>query len=161
MTWLADALVTLWRKPSPGGLGSEWKPTASAEEIAAAWPDSLIPDDAVELWAVCRSARLYADTAYGQWGLVLLSPAASAARTALERAARPEDVTADDLVIGEFLGDLDLLILAPGERDERRVLVALPLDPRVEWYGVGSSLADFLVAYGEADGDKWWEAGAE
>ena len=77
MTWLADALVTLWRKPSPAGLDSEWEPPASVEEIAAAWPDSLIPDDAVELWAVCRSARLFVDTAFGQWGLVLLSPAAS------------------------------------------------------------------------------------
>lgn len=157
MTWLAEALVTLWAKPSPAGLASEWDLPASVEEIAAAWPDSLIPDDAVELWAVCRSARLYVDTAYGQWGLVLLSPAASATRTAAERAARPDDVTPDDLVIGEFLGDLDLLVISPAERGERRVLVALPLDPRAEWYAVGASLGDFLLAYAEADGAKWWE----
>jgi hypothetical protein len=63
-------------------------------------------------------------------------------------------------VIGEFLGDLDLLVLAPGERGDRRVLVALPLDPRADWYGVGASLGDFLVAYADADGDKWWERSA-
>ena len=95
--------------------------------------------------------------AYGQWGLVLLTPAASAARTTKERASRPDELAPDDVVVGEFLGDLDLLVLAPGERADRKVLVALPLDPRRDWHGVGATLGDFLAAFIDAGGDKWWE----
>ena len=34
-----------------------------------------------ELWASCRSGRLFEDVDYGQWGLVLLDPESSFART--------------------------------------------------------------------------------
>jgi hypothetical protein len=55
-------------------------------------------------------------------------------------------------VIGEFLGDLALLVLAPSEPGDRRVLVALPLDDRHDWYPVASSLAQFLENYLQLDG---------
>jgi hypothetical protein len=157
MSWLAEALVALWTRPSPAGLASHWEPAASVEEMATNWPDVTLPVDAIELWAVCRSARLYVDTADGQLGLALLSPVASAARTALERAARPDDLAPGDVVIGEFIGAEDLLVLAPSEAAERRVLVALPCDPRAEWYGVAESLGDFLIGFAERDGERWWE----
>jgi len=35
-------------------------------------------------------------------------------------------------VIGEFLGDQELLVLAPSEIDRGHVLVALPLDDRTD-----------------------------
>jgi hypothetical protein len=36
-------------------------------------------------------------------------------------------------------------------------MVALELDARDEWYGVGSSLREFFDRYLEAEGKKFWE----
>src|SRR5690606_20718304 len=45
---------------------------ASTEEIRDAWPDhESLPPDIIELWTAARSARLFADVDYGQWGLDL------------------------------------------------------------------------------------------
>ncbi len=48
-------------------------------------------------------------------------------------------------------------MFSPSEAGLHRVLVALPLDPRSEWFGAGKGLADFLDAYFEAGGRKYWE----
>jgi hypothetical protein len=88
---------------------------------------------------------------------VLLSPAESARRTAAVRAERPDDLRDDDVVIGEFLGDQELVVFAPSQRGERRVLIALPLDRRDDWYGAASGLAEFLTRYRESEGEKYWE----
>jgi hypothetical protein len=106
---------------------------------------------------VCREARLFEDVDYSQWGLVLLTPSTSAARTAQEREARPAELRSDDIVLGEFLGDQELLILAPSEMGRRRVLIALPLDSRADWFGAGSDLGSFLARYFENAGEKYWE----
>ncbi|MGH2557157.1 MAG: hypothetical protein ACRDHO_15805 [Actinomycetota bacterium] len=74
-----------------------------------------------------------------------------------ERETRPSDLKSDDVVLGEFLGDLDLLVLAPSEVGQRRILIALPLDNRAEWFGVGSTLGEFLARYFHGMGDKYWE----
>jgi hypothetical protein len=103
---------------------------------------------------------LFEDVDYGQWGLVLLSPTASARRTAEQRARRPDAYRSDDVVIGEFLGDLELLVMAPSEAGNRRILVALSLDDRHDWYPAGSSLAQFLEKYLRSHGDKYWESPA-
>ena len=89
--------------------------------------------------------------------LVLLDPEASARRTTHELSARPGDFRGDDVVIGEFLGDLELLVIAPSETSRRRILIALPLDPRDEWYRAASELGQFLESYFNARGDKYWE----
>lgn len=129
---------------------------ASSMEISAAW-DS-IPVEAADLWAECRQARFFEDTAFGQWGLVLLEPAASAERTATERAARPTEFQLDDVVIGTFLGDSEILVIAPSESGRRRIMVGLPLDGRADWFGVAADAAEFLSAYFDAGGNKFWEA---
>lgn len=72
-------------------------------------------------------------------------------------AQRPDAYRTDDFVIGEFLGDLDLLIMAPSEAGDRKVLVALPLDDRRDWYPAASSLAEFLEKYLQSSGMKYWE----
>ena len=164
MTNLHDVLAryVAWGEPHPVregedmALGNTLGPPASQPSIAQAWPDGVDPD-AAALWAATGEARLFEDVTYGQWGLHLLSPAASAARTARERTDRPDDIRPDDVVVGEFLGDQDLLILAPSESGDRRVLLALPLDKRDVWSGAAPSLADFLARYYDALGDKYWE----
>jgi hypothetical protein len=60
-------------------------------------------------------------------------------------------------VLGQFLGDQELLVLAPSETARRRVLIALPLDSRADWFGAAPSLGSFLAKYFDAVGDKYWE----
>jgi hypothetical protein len=124
--------------------------------VAAAWPAGVHPE-AVELWSLTARARLFEDADYGQWGLVLLDPAEAARRTAEQRAARPAQWRPDDVVIGEFLGDLELVVLAASEAGGRRVLIARPLDDRAEWPAAGGGLAAFVHGLLVHGGDKYWE----
>ncbi|MGH2681836.1 MAG: hypothetical protein ACRDIX_01225 [Actinomycetota bacterium] len=126
---------------------------ADADEIAEAWSDQELPPGAEDLWLTCRDADLFVDVDYGQWGLKLLSPTASAARSARERDARRADFREGDVIIGEFLGDQDLVVID----DSGRVLVALPLDGRADWPRPAVSLAEFLSDYVSANGAKYWE----
>jgi hypothetical protein len=153
-----------WRFPE-GGVGDNpfklacsVSDGASHEEIAAAWAGRQIDPQATQLWSDCREARLFVDTEYGQWGLHILAPQESADRTAAEIVDRPSDMRSDDVVIGEFLGDQELLVLAPSEPGDRALLIALPLDHRADWDGGGNSLSAFLGRYLEAQGEKFWEA---
>ena len=132
-----------------------WGP-ATPGEVREAWGDRELPDDALTLWRECRGARLFEDVDYGQWGLKLLSPQASRDRTGEDYLS--EDLLPDDIVIGEFIGDLDLVVLAPSEEGSRRVLIAGEIDTRPKWQGVGSDLAQFLEKYVDASGDKYWKA---
>jgi hypothetical protein len=105
---------------------------ASRDEIDSAWSGSRLDSRVVELWSECREALLFRDVEYGQWGLRILTPSKSAQLTTSERADRPEDLRPDDIVIGEFLGDQELLLFSPSEQGEQLVLICLPLDPRRE-----------------------------
>jgi hypothetical protein len=145
------------RPDNPFRLRSSVSDPATPGEVDSAWEGFVVPAEARELWSECRSARLFEDADFGQWGLLLLAPDSSARRTAEERAARPADLRRDDVVVGAFLGDQELLVVAPSEAGSRRVLIALPLDPRADWFGVGEDLGQFLEAYFLAGGDKFWE----
>jgi hypothetical protein len=61
-------------------------------------------------------------------------------------------------VIGKFLGDSDLLVIRADETqsDFGSVIVALPIDPRPDWYHVAKSLADFLEEFAQSGGQKFW-----
>jgi hypothetical protein len=172
MAAIADTLDRFRRQPSPPE-GSTTNPfklvstldgPAGGNEVEDAWSGHELPSDAVDLWAACREARLFEDVDYGQWGLALLAPSASATRTAQEREARPSDLRPDDIVLGEFLGDQELLVLAPSETGRRKVLIALPLDSRADWFGAAADLGEFFGRYFDSAGDKYWErqdAGAQ
>lgn len=155
------ASLTSWEQP-PGGdnpfnLSCRVDPGASADEIAQAAPSASESEELRDLWATSRESWLFEDTEYGQWGLHLLQPADSTARTSTERAQRPDDLRADDVVLGEFLGDSELLVFAPSEVEGRRYLIALPLDPREDWYAAGGSIVEVLQRLLDANGDKYWE----
>lgn len=142
---------------NPFKLACSFDEPAADAEIAAAWPGVEIPDELARLWSSSRQSRLFEDVEYGQWGLTLLSPEAAAQRMAWERDQRPEAYRPGDVVIGKFIGDQELVVIAPSEASSRRVLIALPLDGRTDWYGAASTLAEFLDRYLKAHGDKYWE----
>lgn len=126
---------------------------APAADIAAAWPGRDHPAQLRELWTTGSGARLFEDIDYGQWGLVPLPPALSASRTAVERRRRPRDYQDGDVVLGEFLGDQDLLVLEAGAA----IRVALPLDDREARRSPAASLGEFLTSYLNHRGEKFWE----
>jgi hypothetical protein len=145
------------RASTPLRLRSSLAEPASNSEIESVWKGSELPQEVALLWGTCRSARLFEDVDYGQWGLVILDPEASTERTRQERENRSAEFRLDDIVIGAFLGDQELLVLAPSESGNRRVLIALPLDNRADWVPAASNLAEFLEEYFAAGGDKFWE----
>lgn len=158
---IADAIegFTQFAEPQidlgPFRLACEIGPPATSGEIAAAMDEA--PPELIDLWSVAGSARLFVDIDYGQWGLELLSPRDSADVTRHEVEQRPGEYLPDDVVIGQFLGDLELLVYSPSEPTARRILVSLPLDKRADWPVAGSSIVEFLLRFTTARGDKFWE----
>ena len=110
----------------------------------------------IELWSCAGESWWNEDASFGQWGLHLLSPPAVRDRTIEERSRRPDDFRPTDLVIGEFLGDSDLLVLDAAEVDSKRLRVCLPLDDRNDWFAVGPSLDQFLTNYLDRPDRKFW-----
>jgi hypothetical protein len=138
---------------NPFRLACRLEPAATSEEIVEAWDGEALPGQLRELWTTTREAELFVDADYGQWGLRLLAPAASAAISGKEREEGPADIGSGDVVVGQFAGDQDLLIVD----DTGAVLVALPLDERADWYRPAPTLAEFLEQYVAAKGAKFWE----
>lgn len=126
---------------------------ATDDEVSSAWGTIVLPPQVRELWLSTREARLFEDVMHGQWGLSILSPSVARALTAKWQATRSQDVEQSDVVIGEFLGDSELLVVTSAGD----VLVALPLDSRADWPRPAPSLAQFLDRYRESVGDKYWE----
>jgi len=148
-------------KPIPFVLGCQFAPEGVSDDEMLVLDES-IPRDLQDFWQACRSARLFEDIDYGQWGLELLSPSGAATETENFRDDRPDEHRQGDLVIGRFLGDSDLLILRCDriEDDYGEVVVALPIDSRSNWYFLKARLSDFLNDYSMSEGDKFWEIGS-
>jgi hypothetical protein len=142
---------------NPFRLACSFDEPASEAEVVSAWPSIEVPSELMQMWSTSRQSRLFEDVDYGQWGLILLSPTAAAERTAAEQARRPGVYRADDVVVGEFLGDQELVVLAPSEVGRGHMLIALPLDDRGDWYAAAGDLTEFLDRYLDALGDKYWE----
>lgn len=160
MRSVQDTLSVLRADPSRKGQGNPFRllsTTSSgigADAVASVFDARAVPRQLMELWQSTRSARLFVDQDYGQWGLELFSPEAALDRTRLEVEARPADFRTDDLVIGAFLGDQELLVI---EGATNAVLVARPLDPRSEWPRVAETFAEFFARYVDEGGAKYWE----
>lgn len=119
-----------------------------------------LPDDIRILWNESAGLRLFEDREYGQWGLVLWPPQTALGRTLAERSDRPDADEAGDLVLGEFLGDAERLVVrcTRTAEDFGHVYVTLPIDPRTEWESPAGSPAESIARYLDAQGDKFWEA---
>ena len=162
MSKLMDGFREWTFEPDPKGgdsleLECKLAGPASPGEVEEAWTGRELPAEVARLWADCREAELFCDVNYGQWGLRILSPQGSVESLESQMHDRPSDFAPNDVVVGEFLGDLEFLVFAPSEEGNRRVLIALEMDSRDEWYGVDDSLDEFLQNYLEAQEAKFWE----
>jgi hypothetical protein len=122
---------------------------ANASVLAA----SRFPEGIKEFWSLCENAILFRDAEYGQWGLEIFSPDEALHQTKLNKQIRMRDFDGGDTIIGRFIGDSDLLVLASDEK----VIVALPIDRRTDWPIVADNFSDFLEKYVNAQGEKYWE----
>jgi hypothetical protein len=163
---IQDILLTLEREwAEPRQATHEGKSSVLALSVRlerAAMPPTLditAPPDVLEFWRIFKSARLFEDRQFSQWGLVLVPPDRALELTERFRRIRAPDAVPGDLVVGEFLGDSELLFVRadPKASDHGAVLVALPLDRRPDWYRVAPSLPAFLRQYAHAEGAKFWE----
>ncbi|WP_180970204.1 SMI1/KNR4 family protein [Deinococcus planocerae] len=132
---------------------------AERSAIVRVFEQRGLPKALEDFWLRTSGARLYEDVTYGQWGLVLYSPEEAGARSQDAKEERPEDYRIGDLIVGEFLGDLDVLLIAAemSSFNFGAVYVASPLDPRAEWPKVGDNLGDFLEEFAQVNGEKFWE----
>lgn len=124
--------------------------------------DSLsitLPLTIINLWNQTSGLRLFEDITYGQWGLILWSPNQVITEQEKRIAQRKSDFRTGDLIIGEFLGDSDLLVLRcdANSPDFGNIIIALALDSREEWDIAANSLESFLNQLIAANGDKFWE----
>ena len=131
-----------------------WKPNIFEKSLQVTLPKSL-----KQLWDKTSELRLFEDMAYGQWGLVVWSPNQVIQEQEKRKAQRQKDFRTSDLIIGEFLGDSELLLIRcdEGEPDFGNVMIALPLDRREEWYIAADSLEEFLSKWIATRGEKFWE----
>ncbi|MBN9388290.1 MAG: SMI1/KNR4 family protein [Chloroflexi bacterium] len=118
-----------------------------------------LPPDLTRLWNRTAGLVLFQDITYGQWGLVLWTPDQVLIRHKEKLALHSEEFRPGDLIIGEFLGDTDLLVIRadPNATDFGSILIALPIDKRPDWYNPARSLNDFLEKFLESKGEKFWE----
>lgn len=119
----------------------------------------VLPQELKDLWNQTSHLRLFEDITYGQWGLVLWSPEQVIIKHQEWALTRKDEFHPGDLIIGEFLGDSDLLMIRcnPKARDFASVMIVLPIDSRKDWYIAADSLVVFLEKFIQAQGSKFWE----
>jgi hypothetical protein len=156
--WSIPQVATHAGKPSAVPLVCTFQSTASEEDIRAAETEVVLPESLLAFWRASNGAMLFEDKQYGQWGLRLYSVSSALARTAEFAADRSTEYASGDLLIGEFLGDSDLLMMRcdPSLNSYGSLVVALPLDERAEWDAASDSLEGFLQAYADTHGEKFW-----
>ncbi|NEP10649.1 MAG: SMI1/KNR4 family protein [Symploca sp. SIO2C1] len=132
-----------------------WRPDIFKESLKITLPEGL-----KQLWYQVSELRLFEDLTYGQWGLVFWSPNQVIQEQETRMAQRQEDFRSSDLIIGEFLGDSELLLIRCNEQetDFGKVMIALPLEQREEWYVAADSLEEFLSKWITFRGEKFWES---
>ncbi|MFN9342229.1 MAG: hypothetical protein ACK6A8_17215 [Planctomycetota bacterium] len=117
------------------------------------------PVDLEIFWKNYKSARLFEDRQFGQWGLEILDPSESRLATSEYDLDRERDRRFGDRVIGRFFGDSEVLLIRcdPSAPDYGCIIVALPLDSRKDWPLVGNSFSEFFERYAKGEGAKFWE----
>ncbi len=111
-----------------------------------------------EFWSISETATLFKDSEYSQWGLEILSPEEAILLTNEQKSERPDDIQKNDLIIGRFLGDSDLLVISCDKlNDFESLYIGLPIETRKNWPKVATNFHQFLIKYSSSEGEKYWE----
>ena len=130
----------------------------STKDLATLLNISL-PEDLQELWQKSNGLRIFEDKTYGQSGLIIWSPQKVLEQQQILRQGSDE-FQSGDLIIGEFLGDSDLLVVRCDQNsdDFGQLVISLPIDHRSDWYYLPYLLPEFLQKFINSQGEKFWEA---
>ena len=130
----------------------------STKDLATLLNISL-PEDLQELWQKSNGLRIFEDKTYGQSGLIIWSPQKVLEQQQILRRGSDE-FQSGDLIIGEFLGDSDLLVVRCDQNsdDFGQLVISLPIDHRSDWYYLPYLLPEFLQKFINSQGEKFWEA---
>jgi hypothetical protein len=109
------------------------------------------PLQAREFWQRTSGGMLLRDLRFGICGLDLNDPD-KARKVTRDRAEFGYDVTESDWVIGEFVGDTDMLLID----ENNNVVISTGSYSRESWYTF-ASLEDVLQKYIASDAEKDWE----
>ena len=109
------------------------------------------PEQLRELWLRTSGGSLLVDQALGICGLTLHGPVEAKWRCR-ERAESGYEVSESDWLIGEFVGDTDMLVIDV----DGAVLISTGSYRRSDWYRFGS-LSAVLHRYVEENAEKYWE----
>ncbi len=109
-------------------------------------PQVLLPKVLEDFYTVSNGADLFKDQEYGQWGLKLYSIEEVIFASKIYKSNRNNDALQSDLIIGEFYGDSDLLLVRcdPNSDDYGSIFVVLPIDQRQDWYIVANTFQEFI-----------------
>lgn len=118
-----------------------------------------LPSSLELFYSLSNGAELFKDEEYGQWGLKIYDLNSLNEATEYYKNERKNDYLKGDLIIGEFYGDSECLLVRcdPESEDYGLVLVVLPIDPRDEWYIVARDFEEFIEKFYIYQGDKFWE----
>lgn len=163
MEKIINQLKAEWSKPRKANHNNE----ETIQEFACDFSDEVadfsagyplkIPNDLKEFWLNAKEANLFFDVNYGQWGLYIMSPEEALLTTEREKADRPNDNENEELVIGNFLGDSDKLLIDCSLESAGRITISRPIDERKDWPIAANSFTEFLTCYMEKEGEKFWE----
>jgi hypothetical protein len=118
-----------------------------------------IPSDLTALWQYASRLHIYEETNFGQWGLIIWNPSETLQNNQSNSILSTYELANGDLIIGEFKGDLEKIVIRCDENNNDRgaITIASSIDPRNEWLTVARSLTSFLNAFIENPDNKYWE----
>jgi len=119
----------------------------------------VLPAEVGEFWDICSSLYLLQDATFGQSGLFLWSAEYVLSAQATMLATRDDHYILGDLVLGVLIGISEMVVVRcdPQDEDYGSITIALEIYPREDWPIVASSLSEFLAAYWNNNGGRYWE----
>jgi hypothetical protein len=128
----------------------------SHREIANPFKFEL-PDDLLLWWSKVEKAKLFLDIDHAQWGLQIFSAENSFIKTNEYLIDRIEDARANDVIIGSFYGDSELLLLSCNFDDYGCTYIVDSYYGRNDWDKASSSFYEFISYYISQEGEKYWQ----
>jgi hypothetical protein len=111
-----------------------------------------IPEDLKWFYENVGSAILFKDEEYGQFGVKFFNVYEALAVTNEIREEGEIEIEGDDLIIGGFYGDTDLVLLSGNN-----ISIIVSAYPRSEGFNSALSFSEFVEKLIESKGEKFWE----
>ncbi|MCU0339771.1 MAG: hypothetical protein MUE30_07790, partial [Spirosomaceae bacterium] len=109
-----------------------------------------------EFYYEANGGLFFKDIEFEQWGMRIYSFDELEIMNQYVRTWK-ENLLEEDLVVGEFLGDLDLVIISKNSNYSNKVIIAIPIYSRDDWFFLDMNFMEFIERYISSSGEKFWE----